>query len=421
MSNDLAIAAVTATLRGLLEQGITAVPVEDPNSDTVLNGTVVTALPPDEAANLSHTRQVNLFLYQVTPNAAWRNMDMPRQTRPGESGQPLLPLTLYYLLTAYARENPEDTAFIGHRLLGRAMSILHDQPLLDRGEIEDALPGNDLHKQVERVRLTLQPFSLEEMSKLWTAFQTQYRLSAVYEASVVLIESTRPARTPLPVLRRGEEDRGVTSQPGLIPPYPTLTAVSMPDKQPAARLTERLTLTGHHLAGTNITVLFRHPLMGEPVEVLPEAENTATEIQVTIPDQPDDFPAGIYTVAVQLTRPDETFSRISNELPLALAPQITLPEAVRNGNEITLSLTVNPTVRPKQRAALLLGPHEIAAQPHPTVTNDLTFVAVDHPPGKFPTGAEFLARLRVDGVDSMFIDYQAQPPAFDENQKVTLP
>jgi hypothetical protein len=31
MSNDLAIAAVTATLRGLLEQRITAVPVEDPN------------------------------------------------------------------------------------------------------------------------------------------------------------------------------------------------------------------------------------------------------------------------------------------------------------------------------------------------------------------------------------------------------
>jgi hypothetical protein len=48
-------------------------------------------------------------------------------------------------------------------------------------------------------------------------------------------------------------------------------------------------------------------------------------------------------------------------------------------------------------------------------------VAVDDPPGKFPTGAEFLARLRVDGVDSLFIDYQAQPPAFDENQKVTLP
>jgi hypothetical protein len=115
--------------------------------------------------------------------------------------------------------------------------------------------------------------------------------------------------------------------------------------------------------------------MGEPIAVLPEAENTATEIKVTIPDQPDDFPAGIYTVAVQLTRPDETFSRTSNELPFALAPQMTLPTAVRNGNAITLTVTTTPTIRPEQRAALLLGRMRFAAQqrPHPdqqTITND---------------------------------------------------
>lgn len=420
MSNSLAIAAVTATLRNLLDSRINASPVVDPSSDPALAGTEVTARPPDEAANQSFARQVNLFLYQVSPNAAWRNKELPRQVRPGETGQPPLPLTLHYLLTAYVRDNEEDAAFIGHRLLGRAMSILHDHPLLGQTEIENALAGNDLQNQVERVRLTLQPFSLEEMSKMWTAFQTQYRLSAAYEASVVLIESNRPARTPLPVLRRGEEDRGVTSQPDLVPPYPTLTAVTLPDKQPAARLTETLTLTGHHLDGTGVTVLFRHPLQDDPIAV-PPTSSTATEIQVTIPNQPDDFPAGIYTVAVQLTRPDETFSRTSNELPFALSPQLSLATAVRNGDTITLTVTTIPTIRRQQRAALLLGPHEIPAQPHPTATDTLTFLAVDDPPGKFSTGAEFFMRLRVDGVDSLLIDYLTQPPQFDENQKVTLP
>lgn len=420
MSNSLAIAAVTATLRNLLDSRINASPVVDPSSDPALAGTEVTARPPDEAANQSFARQVNLFLYQVSPNAAWRNKELPRQVRPGETGQPPLPLTLHYLLTAYVRDNEEDAAFIGHRLLGRAMSILHDHPLLGQTEIENALAGNDLQNQVERVRLTLQPFSLEEMSKMWTAFQTQYRLSAAYEASVVLIESNRPARTPLPVLRRGEEDRGVTSQPDLLSPYPTLTAVTLPDKQPAARLTETLTLTGHHLDGTGVTVLFRHPLQDDPIAV-PPTSSTATEIQVTIPNQPDDFPAGIYTAAVQLTRPDETFSRISNELPFALSPQLSLATAVRNGDTITLTVTTIPTIRRQQRAALLLGPHEIPAQPHPTATDTLTFLAVDDPPGKFSTGAEFFMRLRVDGVDSLLIDYLAQPPQFDENQKVTLP
>jgi hypothetical protein len=421
MSNSLAIAAVTATLRSLLDTRINASPVVDPSSDPALAGTEVTARPPDEAANQSFARQVNLFLYQVSPNAAWRNKELPRQVRPGETGQPPLPLTLHYLLTAYVRDNEEDAAFIGHRLLGRAMSILHDHPLLGQSEIENALVGNDLHNQVERVRLTLQPFSLEEMSKLWTAFQAQYRLSAAYEASVVLIESNRPARTPLPVLRRGEEDRGVASQPDLIPPYPTLTAVTLPNKQPAARLNETLTLTGHHLDGTNISILFRHPLLDDPIAAPPAAGSTATEIQVTIPNQPDDFPAGIYTLAVQLTRPDETFSRTSNELPFALSPQMTLATAVRNGNSITLTVTTTPTIRREQRAALLLGPHEIPAQPHPAATDTLTFLAVDDPPGKFPAGAEFFMRLRVDGVDSLLVDYLAQPPQFDQNQKVTLP
>jgi len=46
--------------------------------------------------------------------------------------------------------------------------------------------------------------SLEDVSKLWTTFQTQYRISAAYEVSVVIIESSRIVKTPLPVLTRGE-------------------------------------------------------------------------------------------------------------------------------------------------------------------------------------------------------------------------
>jgi hypothetical protein len=47
-----------------------------------------------------------------------------------------------------------------------------------------------LHEQVERVRITLQPLTLEEVAKLWNVFQTPYRISVAYEVSVVLIEST---------------------------------------------------------------------------------------------------------------------------------------------------------------------------------------------------------------------------------------
>ena len=86
MSNALAIAAVTATLHAILGQGVAA--------DTDLNDTTVTTLPPDKARGTVTTNQLNLFLYQILPNAAWRNMTVPQQVRPGETGMPPLALTL---------------------------------------------------------------------------------------------------------------------------------------------------------------------------------------------------------------------------------------------------------------------------------------------------------------------------------------
>src|SRR6185312_13190823 len=89
-----------------------------------------------------------------------------------------------------------------HRVLAAAMSTLQDRSVLDGDDIRNALPGNDLASQIERVRVTPLPQSVEELSKLWTAFQTNYRTSAVYEVAVVLIDSQAAVRAPLPVLRR---------------------------------------------------------------------------------------------------------------------------------------------------------------------------------------------------------------------------
>ncbi len=95
MSNPLAIAAVTAMLRELIKRGVRDfLPNPDDN---------VTTKPLDKARNgNSSPDQLNIFLYQTVPNAAWRNMDMPRQVRPGETGQPPLALNLHYLITRVA-------------------------------------------------------------------------------------------------------------------------------------------------------------------------------------------------------------------------------------------------------------------------------------------------------------------------------
>ena len=69
MSNALGIAAVTAVLRDLLNNGLI---------DASVGDVTVSAQAPDriETDNGDLT-QLNLFLYQVTPNQGWRNVGLP--------------------------------------------------------------------------------------------------------------------------------------------------------------------------------------------------------------------------------------------------------------------------------------------------------------------------------------------------------
>lgn len=412
MSNSLAIAAVTATLRGLIIRG-TGI-------------TDVTARPLDNARRSATGNQINLFLYQLLPDAAWRNLDMPRQLKSGETGNPPLPLTLYYLLTAYSDDEDDTNA---HRLLGQAMRVLHDHPLLGAEEISNAtapiaeLSESDLHNQIERVRITLQPLTFEEMAKLWTTFQTHYRVSAAYQVSVVLIESARPTRTPLPVLQRGEDDRGVMSQPDLIPPFPALSSIQTPERRFSAAPGDVITLRGTRLTGG--TAILSSLRFGT-LPPLATAQVNDTQLNVTLPAN---LAAGFYTIAVRLTTPRGEI--LSNELPMAVAPVITTPlpmTVARVGGDATINLDCSVNALPEQRVSLLLGDHEAQAEPRAAATNSFQFVIRELPNGDFPTplGAGLLARLRVDGVDSEVLaprqpgEPENAPFRFDQNKKITI-
>ena len=70
MSTALAIAAVTNALVNLLG-----------DVDEVAGGTQVTAKPLDKARDNVQGHQLNVFLYQTAPDAAWRNQELPSSTR----------------------------------------------------------------------------------------------------------------------------------------------------------------------------------------------------------------------------------------------------------------------------------------------------------------------------------------------------
>ena len=401
MSNTMAIAAVTATLRNLLAAGLA--------TETTLSDAQVTAQPLDKARDASATvNQLNLFLYLISPNAAWRNQDLPERVRPGERASPPLALNLFYLLSAYGRDNDVESAF-SHMLLGQAMSTLYDHPLLGQAEIAAALPGNDLGNQIERVRITLQPLSIEDISKLWAGFQMQYRLSVAYEVAVVLIDTTRPTIAAPPVLARGPGGRGFTASGDLLATWPQLT--SLTPARPL-RLGETLHVKGTGLTGSAVTAQFAPAWLGSPLQV-PAVAEAGGGVAVTIPAGAA-LPAGPCMFSLRLMTPGAV--RPTNELPLMLAPRITsnMPAQVAlGGGNPVVSLTIAPPVLVGQRVALILGGTEILATT--AAAAQLTFRLTG------VTAGTYMARVRVDGVDSLpLVDPDAPVPAFDPAQSIVV-
>jgi Pvc16 N-terminal domain len=209
VSNALAIAGVTAVLKDLLDNGLKAFKL----SDIVGGDVTVSALPPDKisVAAVEDPTQLNLFLYQCTPNQGWRNVGLPTRNANGErvSDNPLA-LNLHYLLTAYGAKD-----FYPEIILGHAMQLLHETPVLTRDSIRKALspasPPDDFPKalatseladQIEQLRISPEILNTEEISKLWAAMSVHYRPTAAYQVTVVLIDSSRPVKSALPVAAR---------------------------------------------------------------------------------------------------------------------------------------------------------------------------------------------------------------------------
>ncbi len=441
MSSPLAIGAVTAVLRNLLDNGIVdASPLQGP--------VTVTASAPDQikldAPN--GTPQLNVFLYQVTYNAALRNTALPSTSRGGDRlSNPPLALDLHYLVTAYGRSD-----FQAEILLGWAMHLLHEQPVLDRAAIRRAiqpgtldvsmlppdmqvLAGSDLADQFEAIRVSPLGLQMDDMSKLWTAIKAEFRPSAAYQVSVVLIEATKAARAALPVLSRGpvdpltQRDRGVVVNPDMLPPVPTLFAALPPGRQPAARLGEVVTVTGSRLLGNGAVAVLSHRLLADAIELAVTPNAGGTGFNLTLPNAASDqtrFAPGLWQLSLRVTPPGEAAPRESNGIALAIAAAALLPPVgvVRavvppaSETTVTVTLRTSPQVRTTQAATLVLDSSSAVAAPRTNAADPLVFSFA----GSLPAGNRWL-RLRVDGVDSQLVLRDGPAPVFDSTQRLLVP
>ena len=412
MSNFLAIAMVTETLRHLLSDAAArAVP-----------GVTPTVGRPRVSSNGSEEPGVNIFAYQVNPNTAWSNADLPTRSSTGAlTRRPQVGLNIDYL---FSFRGPE-TDLVAERLLGSCLSRLHARPLLtqdiiqqaiDATELDHFLRGADLTNQVDRVKLTQLPLNLEELSKLWSVFfQIPYVLSVAYQASVVLIEEEIETAAPaLPV-----RDRRIFVQPFRQIRIESVESIS--SRHAPIHADSIIRILGSALGGEGVLV----NIAGETVT--PE-QMTAREITVDLTAL-NTLRAGILPLCVvHRVSQDAPHLRFeSNVVPLTVAPRIEsldFTAAIANDPATpdvdetapaTVDLQLFPAIAARQRVRLFLNEllgvdvpagatplaYVFEAEPPPADTSQVSVVvpgvALQTPDLEPRT---YLVRVQVDGAES---------------------
>lgn len=436
MSDFLAIGGVSATIQVLLKDRmelLTGMKRE--------NLHVTVSMPPSEDEIQVAESRINLFLYRTTENGALKNQMIPGQGHPSEYGHPPLSLVLHYLLTAYG--TTDDNGLVNetraHFLLGSAMRVLHDYPVIADGlmTIHNSLPSQILHPSLrgefEHIKICLDPISLEDLSKVWTALTRPYRLSAAYTVSVVQIESRRLKTLAAPVLTR-RIHLAVSKRPQIANVYRTPVLPGEPIGDIRAHVLQELTIEGENFRAAQTWV----KLGGlEPIGVQPASDR---EIRIVIPDDtypadadhplPRQIPAadrlrpGPQAVEVQILRPTEVVEggldrgvvvlddrrQSSNHFVFLLAPEISgiNPTSVAAAGfaGAVLTITGRRLFQPGVKSVVLVGDVSIPVQdpgpggPQTETSIQVSLIALGLTTPPTPTGF-YPVRVMVNGVQSM--------------------
>jgi hypothetical protein len=413
MSNALAVAAVTSALRYLFDQALAG---SQPGA--VGDARVTTLRPADVPATDGQTtgeihKGINVFLHQVTPNHAGSITDLPTRRSDGSLAQrPVAALDLHYLITFYG----DDAELDAQRLLGRAVLALAASPVLTRDLVTTALEdyaadpptgflaNADLADQLELVKLSPDPVSAEELARLWGTFGTGFRLCLTYVATVVVLEAEVPARSALPVARRAIG----------VEPFSRLRIEAVePPPGEAITIGTVLSLRGSGLRGPGVAVRLGGVEL-TPSVVLPE------QLTVTVTEAVSPGVHAVQVVHRSPAGPGGEPARViarSNSVAVLVLPEIEVDGVAAD----TVTLTVTPPLRQRQKTVVTLSRIDPAPPDEPTV---LAFSvpppAPDDPPAAtieldrdaIPDGT-WLVRVTVDDAESRprFVDDTYREPA----------
>jgi hypothetical protein len=189
MSDYKVLAEVGQSLINVLWQQIQA----DPDLVALINNPSLISLesPAEHQENSSDPALLSVYLYRITEDPYMKN----RVSVEGNGGavrKPPMALDLYYLITPLLKA-PRDQQIV----LGKILQVFYDRPTLLGNDLVGSLATSG-----EVLRAVFNTVPLQEVSWVWQALETPYRLSVTYTVRVTLLDSTEEQMQQRVLLQR---------------------------------------------------------------------------------------------------------------------------------------------------------------------------------------------------------------------------
>lgn len=187
--------SVIQAVGGELRRQIVEILDTTPDSDFGLDGDPDRVALESPGATLASGTVASLYLYHLDIDGHLRNQSpLPSRDEPDRFRRPPLPLKLRFLFTPV--NDDEETNLL---VLGRVIQHFHDSPTFD-AVLGRAL-GDSFGGAPATLRVRIEMLPLADLTQLWSALSTSFRLSVTLMVDIVAIDS---GRVPMQTVRIGE-------------------------------------------------------------------------------------------------------------------------------------------------------------------------------------------------------------------------
>ena len=159
-----------------------------PDTDFGLNGNIdrIQIAPPGD--DIPNNTLAVLFLYHIDIDRHLRNQrPLPDRDDPSLQRKPPLPLQFRFLFTPV---DGDDT--VNHLVIGRVLQHFHDEPFIT--SFAGAPFGDSFGGASPALRVKPDMLTVEQLSQLWNALSTPFRLSIALLVDIAAVDSGEPPR-----------------------------------------------------------------------------------------------------------------------------------------------------------------------------------------------------------------------------------